>query len=477
MKNNSFPYHKDEWNQILEDAFAPNAEPHVFSRTYQQKKCQMNAQLEVSPMKKHNFHVKKPITAAVAIAAAVILVPSTAFAVSHFSAYFQETGAYQQNVVIENSSNDESNTSAQPMALSIGWMPNGMEYIEKDGKYSDAQDRGITLLFWKMDNEAEALTHKISYTVSQETYTCGNNTVLCAKYDTTGHDGGVVFDREIWVAFSGTPYAVQMYVTSDLTDDEMKRVAENLSLTPADTETATEWNNNTENLKEEDLEVTLFDPEKLQVYQIGETVRNSVFDDTDVENAVSVSIDSVSVQDTFDGISTDSCGETRSYDEYTNADGTVADSIRTYYTMGDGVNTLDQETNQETIPQRVLVMHLTYTNIGSETTEECVCPSLFQIQNGDTLVQYKNDADNTYSIDSNDYLKMDSTAFSFFTNHSYRKNNLTSLAPGESAAVTLAFLVDADSMDNLYLNIQPLGHDLADDLNLGSPAIALGDLK
>ena len=56
---------------------------------------------------------------------------------------------------------------------------------------------------------------------------------------------------------------------------------------------------------------------------------------------------------------------------------------------------------------------------------------------------------------------------SFSTSHSNSKNNLTDLAPGESAEVTLAFLVDADKMDNLYLDI----------LNIGSPAIALSDLQ
>lgn len=469
MKHNSFPYNDKEWEQIVEDAFAPDAEPHVFSRQYQQKKSQMNTQMEVTKMKKHNFHMKKPITAAVAIAAAVVLVPSTAFAVSHFSAYFQKTGAYQQNVVIENGS--EASAATQPMALSVGWMPDGMEYIEKDGKYRDAQDRGVTMLYWKMSSESEALTHQISYTISQETYTCGENTILYAKFDTTGMSGQV-FDREIWIAFPNSPYAVEMYVTSDITEDEVKQIAAQLSLTPADTETAAVWTEDTEKEEPAGIEDVNPAPEDIQIYQIGDTIKDSDFYETESAvsvsvDSVSVSVDSVSVQDTFDGITTDGCGNPANYDDYTKADGTVADNIRTWYTMGDGVNTLDEKIREETIPQKVLVMHLTYTNTGSKMTEKCVCPSLFWIEDDKIIYGWEGDTDDTYSTDSNKHLKSDNMAFSFSTSHSNSKNNLTDLAPGESAEVTLAFLVDADKMDNLYLNI----------LNIGSPAIALSDLQ
>ena len=343
-------------------------------------------------------------------------------------------------------------------------MPDGMEYVEKDGKYRDAQDRGVTMLYWKMSSESEALTHQISYTVSQETYTCGENTVLYAKFDTTGMSGQV-FDREIWVAFPDSPYAVEMYVTSDITEDEVKQIAAQLSLTPADTETAAVWTEDTEKEEPVEIEDDTLDPKDLQIFQIGDTIKNSDYYET--ENAVSVSVDGVSIQDTFDGITTDCCGNPANYADYTKADGTVADNIRTWYTMGDGVNTLDEKIREETIPQKVLVMHLTYTNIGSETVEECVCPSLFWIENDKIIYGWEGDTDDTYSTDSNKHLKSDNAAFSFSTSHSNSKNNLTDLAPGESAEVTLAFLVDADKIDNLYLNI----------LNIGSPAIALSDLQ
>lgn len=456
MKRNAFPYRDQEWEQIVEDAFASDAEPHVFSRQYLQKKSRMNSQMEVTHMKKHNFRIKKSVTAAIAIAAAVVLVPSTAFAVSYFGAYFQETGTYQQNVVIEN------NASAQPMALSVGWMPDGMEHV--DGKYKDAQGRGITLLYWKMNSESEALTHQISYVISQETYTCGENTVLYAQRDTTGKsEGENVFDREIWVAFPDSPYAVEMYVTSDITEDEVKQIAAQLSLTPADTETAAVWTDETEKQEEGgNVDFTL-DAEDLQIYQIGDTIKNSDFYET--EDTVSVSVDSVSVQNAFDGITTDGCGNPANYDEFTKTDGTVADSVRTWFTYGDGVNTLDEQTKEETVPQKILVMHLTYTNTSSHTVEECVCPSLFWVENGRSI--YTWDTADTYSTDSNISLKWDNMAFSFSTNHSSQKNNLTNLAPGESAEVTLAFLVDADKMDHLYLNV----------LNMGSPAVALNNLQ
>ncbi|MFR6496132.1 MAG: hypothetical protein ACLUOF_06825 [Ruminococcus sp.] len=102
-----------------------------------------------------------------------------------------------------------------------------------------------------------------------------------------------------------------------------------------------------------------------------------------------VKLDSVSVQDNFDGLpAVDDIGNPVDYSQYLNADGTVKDDVRTWYSRGDGVNTLDEKVKEETVPQRVLVMHLSYTNESSITQEICVCPNLLQ-KNGDRLITAK----------------------------------------------------------------------------------------
>ena len=56
MKHDSFPYNDAEWNKIVENAFAPDAQPHVFSERYTRQKQDIQHQMEVSHMKQHKFH-------------------------------------------------------------------------------------------------------------------------------------------------------------------------------------------------------------------------------------------------------------------------------------------------------------------------------------------------------------------------------------------------------------------------------------
>lgn len=460
MKHNNFPRSEEEWNRIYTDAFSENAEPHIFSKVYQSQKQKMEEQL----MPKRHLHWKRTLIAAAAVAATIALVPSTVLAVSHITAYVRDTGAYQKDVVIS----AENNTSAQPMALSFGWLPDGM--TETDGKYYDAQDRGISPVFWKLTDSNHIMEYSIQYAISHEQYDYNDKTVLYVQKDTTGKSGAV-YDRELLIAFQDTPYVAQLYITDNVTEEEWKKIAENLTLTPSDKETAQEWTEPEAIMENADAPVQL-DTSRLQVCQIGDIVSDTVFDGN-----TTVSVNSASLQNNFDGLTTDGIGMTADYSAYQNVDGSIADNIRTWYSCGDGVDTLNKQIEQETIPQRVLVLHLTYTNTGSEAEEVCVSPYLFCLENDTAFSDPDALYNDIYHEDSCGELKYDGMAFSFATNHSYQKNNLTALQPGESADVTLAFLIDEDALDNLYLNLIPSSRELTEELNLGLPAVDLRNLK
>lgn len=469
-EHNSFPYNDTEWNNIVNDAFTSDAQPHVFSERYARRKQQMLHQMEESPMRSHKFHMKKSMTALVAVAAAVVILPTAVYASTQIRGYFQtKDGVYQQEVVIPKS----ESVSDQIMALQVGWMPEGMAFDPNSGKYNDANGRGITMLFYKMDNKDAALKHNISYSTSQETLTCGSNTVLYAVKDTTGETGEDIFDKEIWVAFPDSNYAAQLYATNDITKDEIQKIAENLSLTPSDTETASIWDGEPREEIGGTDETYKFDDYTIQ--QIGDTVRSDSYDaedaDTDPYARITAKLDSVSVQDNFDGLpAINDIGEPVDYSQYLNADGTVQDDVRTWYSRGDGVNTLDTKIKEETVPQRVLVMHLTYTNESSITQEICVCPNLIQ-KNGDSMdygeVACEPMSDTTYCNGTLGELKY-GEFFLFTTDREHSKNNITNVAPGESVDATVAFLMDADEVQNLYADILGGG---------GQTVISLGDLQ
>ena len=98
MKHDSFPYNDAEWNKIVENAFAPDAQPHVFSERYTRQKQDIQHQMEVSHMKQHKFRMKKSLTAAVAVAAAIVAIPTAVYASTQIRGYFQKDGGeYQGN--------------------------------------------------------------------------------------------------------------------------------------------------------------------------------------------------------------------------------------------------------------------------------------------------------------------------------------------------------------------------------------------
>lgn len=467
MKHDSFPYNETEWNKIVDDAFAPDAQPHVFSERYTSRKQEFRRQMEESHMKQHKFRMKKSLTAAVAVAAAIVVIPTAVYASTQIRGYFQNGGGeYQQEMVIPKS----DSVSDQIMALQVGWMPDGMATDTNSGKYRDPNGRSITMLFYKIDNTDDALTHTVNYSVSQETLTCGSNTVLYAVTDTTGVSGKDVFDKDVWVAFPDSNYAVQLYATTGVTKEEIEKIAENLSLTPSDKETAELWSGEPQ---EEATGGTdeVYKVDDYTIQQIGDTIRSDFYDDDDKYSRVTVKLDSVSVQDNFDGLpAVDEIGNPVDYSQYLNADGTVKDDVRTWYSRGDGVNTLDEKVKEETVPQRVLVMHLSYTNESSITQEICVCPNLLQ-KNGDRLdygaVACEPTDETMYCNGTLDDLKY-GEFFLFTTDRDHSKNNITNVAPGETVEATVAFLMDADELQDLY----------ADILGSGQKTIVfLGDLQ
>ena len=51
------------------------------------------------------------------------------------------------------------------------------------------------------------------------------------------------------------------------------------------------------------------------------------------------------------------------------------------------------------------------------------------------------------------------------------------MKPGESVNVTLYFMVDADNLDSLYVDVLTIGYETREDLMSGAQAVALDQLQ
>ncbi len=382
-------------------------------------------------------------------AAALITVPAGIYAYEQHSASIAHTSPYQNTVVIP-----PQETAEQYMALEVGWLPAGYSYDEAEGKYHSAEGGGISCMFLKLP-ENTAVTETRNFSVSCKQYETETAQILLSE-SAQKPDTDHFYRHEIWVVFTGTNYAAHAFLTSDLDEAAVMQFAEGLSLCSADTETAGTYlapekgtgNGGTV------TSAYVLDPERA-LYVPGDTItfeeQNSY--STDITDTLSVTVNKVTLQKNFDGITKDGCANPADFSAYLDADGNVVDNVRTWYNRGDGVNTLDEDVLTETIPQRIMVMELTYTNTSDHDVEYLLSPSLFTIRDGKASdIYWLRDGAAETSRDSLLTLYNECRPFSLQTEARTDKNHLL-LAPGESAQVQLAYLVGEDMLGNLYLNV------------------------
>ncbi len=95
MGKNFLPFEDQNWNKIVEDAFAPDALVHAFSADYQKKRSKLMKKSTSGKFIRH----RKGIAAVVAVAAAVVLVPTGVATGSRvYNAFVESTEEQQQNI-------------------------------------------------------------------------------------------------------------------------------------------------------------------------------------------------------------------------------------------------------------------------------------------------------------------------------------------------------------------------------------------
>lgn len=480
MEKRYLPFEDENFDEIVEEAFAPDAEVHVFSDRYKSRKERLMRKYTKKADKKPVM-TKKGFIAVAAAAAVFAAVPASVYAGTKlYNAYMEKPAEYQRDITIELGDAAETVQTGMDAAvvdsgiykMSVGYVPEDIKLEAtaenedgnvnsfKYGTYGTEEWRSALFDFFVIDNESRTFSESLKSVTAESTYETDDRIVFISRLDKD-------FDKraEIWVAFKDTKYVAKILALQEFTDDELKMMAEGLVLEESDVEVASSYTTYTEfqeqlqaQLENSDVSEPDFYKENLgemNLISIGET-----FSDFDVD----VTLDSITYQDTFDGITTDSVGREYDYSKYMNADGTLADNVRTWYTMGDGVNTIDEVDYTETMSAKIMVVNLTYENKGAEEIEYCVCPGVRPVdENGDWLIENKS-FDDRYAVDSLNALGCDDGFFSFSTDHENSKNNIAAFKPGEKAQVQLAFIVYDEPVADYYLCLDTY-QDVYVDLN------------
>lgn len=367
-------------------------------------------------------------------------------------------------------------------SLEYSWLPEGLEFQDKESPYGGkfhnwTTNDGMTPIFSKVAKGSEYYedTGNPEIETTRDEWLLDGKTVSIYYRSNYNPDNPELnFGRIAFIYFDKTPYVLQLYVSDGISEEDFRKIIDNVHLAPSEEETAgtynykeiekmlTEYRSGMENTEftTGSLERLGIKADSLPVVQVGEPVQE-IYPDSWGE--VSATVTGVRFDDDFNGITTDGRGWEADYSEYLNEDGTLTENVRRWVKFENGTET---EFATETVPVSVMTVSITYTNNGDTPVNDyCVCPTLqtsfdgyFFRQRICDIIKMETEisANNIDCIDTFRPFNADNLQFAFSCPNQSSQNNIN-LDVGESTEVMLSFIVEDKYRDNLYLSINDNG--------------------
>lgn len=237
-----FP-NNQEWNKIVEESFSSD-DKHDFSAHYELRKDQM--QRGIIMTKNTDRKRTKIVAAVIASAAAIALIPTSVYAYNRVSANISKTADYQNTVSISTPEPISEPTADEGekkfMYYRFNWLPEG--YVKEDviiesaadydaivnPPYINTETNGkISVQFYDLPKGTD-ISIDLPFSENCETYESGDKTAMInystqniydmtIRHDNSGQPG---FSRNIFVTFGETSYLVEITISDDISDDDLR---------------------------------------------------------------------------------------------------------------------------------------------------------------------------------------------------------------------------------------------------------------
>ncbi len=427
---------------------------------------------------------------ATAAAVACVLIGTGAYAaVNAYRNYhmnLQQQGSY--SVVTGVTADTESQTTEvlsdqiPDVKIETSYIPEGMEWKdERHLEYINTDHKGgfsIDAVLIGDGNLEEGLTDTNVEESEQTTF--GEHEGVYLKYHTLQTD--THFNQRIYLLCPEEGRIVTIYIGSDVSREEAYKVAEGITLTETGEMVSTadmwDWNTfiqSTKGTEEEETGVglpsygTVVPADKLHIYTMGEEIYKDDYLTEDAEgnqtaeSKMSLSVDSVQVSEDFSLLN-----EAYIPDEWKdrlNETGKLKDNEASYIKRGDGVDTLDEVVRTENFPAKLVYATLTVTNHSDQDLENIhyyIKMSLLdQTDDGYQEKGYMNQSGEDYDyVQWDGGLNIDGGMQYYDSQSDIGKNYISSLAAGESMQVNVAWIVNEEDLDRMYLEVSGYGASL-----------------
>lgn len=354
--------------------------------------------------------------------------------------------------------------------ITAGYIPEGMEWADEFHLQYPEHERtgGISFSSVLLDDDDTEKVMQDQNVVECEERTFGNRKGIYIRYNDLIEDGS--FNQRIYLLCPDIYRVITVYMGDDVSKEEGIRFVENLMITENEKMVETSglytWSELVSpEVKSEETVVSVED-DRLPVHQIGETFKLHVTgEDVDgnimEDNRVSVCVDSVQAADDLRLLDQNHVPE--KWLAAVGSDGKLVNNTLSYIKAGDGVNSVDEIIKTESVRQKLIYVAVTYTN---ETDRQInhlhYLGTLMLINHEDGKYRICSSADLTGADCGR--VVWDGTAYagemayySIAEDYGNGGNYISSIQPGESIQVAMAWIVNENELPYMYLNLNSEG--------------------
>lgn len=440
---------------------------HLMIQDEVKKQLQDTKVINIPTGRKKKWTGKK---VAVAVAAGTLAASTIVYAGTNlYHMFIEKQGKYSVSIGLEtNDKNGKINlpTEIHDINISAGYIPEGMEWIDEFHlQYPEHTNNGgfsFSSVFLDNDDMGKVIQDK--NVVDYEKRTFGDYEGVYLKYNKLWEES---YDQRIYLFCPDIYRIITIYIGSDVLKEDAVKVAENLEITESETmiETADlyTWSELVSPEKiSTDEALTSIEDDKLPMHQIGneftisgtgEDSNGNYIDDS----KISVCVDSVQIADDLELLDKNRVPE-KLLDEV-GADGKLKDNTLSYIKSGDGVDSVDEIVKTEDVKQKLVYAIVTYTNRSDkEITHMLYIGSLMLLNHENGIYEIYDPGEQ--SGDGFDRVIWNGGAktpemqyYSLSEDYGNGRNYISSLKPDESVQVDMAWIVNENDLDHMYLNL------------------------
>lgn len=440
---------------------------HLMIQDEVKKQLQDTKVINIPTGRKKKWTGKK---VAVAVAAGTLAASTIVYAGTNlYHMFIEKQGKYSVSIGLEtNDKNGKINlpTEIHDINISAGYIPEGMEWIDEFHlQYPEHTNNGgfsFSSVFLDNDDMGKVIQDK--NVVDYEKRTFGDYEGVYLKYNKLWEES---YDQRIYLFCPDIYRVITIYIGSDVLKEDAVKVAENLEITESETmiETADLYTWSELVSPEEtstDEALTSIEDDKLPMHQIGneftisgtgEDSNGNYIDDS----KISVCVDSVQIADDLELLDKNRVPE-KLLDEV-GADGKLKDNTLSYVKSGDGVDSVDEIVKTEDVKQKLVYATVTYTNRSDKEIAHMLYIGSLMLLNHENGI-YEIYAPGEQSGDGFDRVIWDGGAktpemqyYSVSEDYGNGRNYISSLKPDESVQVDMAWIVNENDLDHMYLNL------------------------